>query len=344
MRIGLVSGFWGQNIGNAFFNIAGKECLEAAGHDVRFVQDQPAYWTFRNEKRGNFTRAWPIISKLDVDCVVLQGPVLTKNFANIWLPTIRELRRRGVAWGVLSGAMRKYTDEERDAFASVVSEHPPLFFSTRDDVTAEKIGTIVPHIRRGIDSAFFLPYGFDPIPLDAEPYCTFNFDHYPEPDLVPDEGGPVKIGSSTFSLRYPGRIEALADRSKAHAYVASALDRRTHPNTIAGHEIVRPEHRTNPHLPFKIYLRPNAVASDEPWTYLTLYAGSQLTLSDRVHACVATLAYGGSAMLHNPGTRRGSLFDCVGASGITKQPVQLDPDLLPTERQALIDYLAAISP
>ena len=33
MRIGLVSGFWGQNIGNAFFNLGGKACLEAAGHD-----------------------------------------------------------------------------------------------------------------------------------------------------------------------------------------------------------------------------------------------------------------------------------------------------------------------
>lgn len=344
MRIGLVSGFWGQNIGNAFFNIGGKACLEAAGHDVRFIQDQPAYWTFRNEKRGNFTRAWSLIDKLDVDCVVLQGPVLTKNFANIWLPTLRTLQQRGVAWGVLSGAMRKYSDTELDVFASVVAECPPLFFSTRDDVTAERIAPFVPDVRSGIDSAFFLPDAFEPIPLDTAPYCTFNFDHYPEPDLVPDPGGPIGIGDQRFSPTYPGRIESLADRSKAHAYLAAALDRREHPTTIAGHEIVRPEHRTNPHLPFKIYLRPNAVASDEPWTYLTLYANSELTLTDRVHACVATLTYGGSAMLHNPATRRSALFDRVGASGIEKQPVSLDPELVPRERASLLSYLRELTP
>ncbi len=343
MKIALVSGFWGQNIGNAFFNIAGKECLEAAGHDVRFIQDQPAYWTFRNEKRGNFSNAWSVLDKLDVDCVVLQGPILTKNFGNIWRSTIERLAARGVAWGVLSGAMRKYTEEELHVFGEVARAHPPLFFSSRDDVTAEQVRTVVPQLRSGIDSAFFLPYTYTPIPLDTEPYCTFNFDHYPEPTLIPAPEGRVQIGGQRFDTEFPSHIDALAHRSKAHAYIASAIDRREHPTHIAGHQIVRPEHRTNPHLPFKVYLRPNAIASDEPWTYLTAYGSSALTLSDRVHACVATLTYGGTAMLHNPGTKRSALFERVGVADISDRPVRLDPELVPRERADLLDFLRSLS-
>ena len=41
-KIALVSGGWGQNIGNAFFNIGGKRILEEvfSGHRVEFIQDQ----------------------------------------------------------------------------------------------------------------------------------------------------------------------------------------------------------------------------------------------------------------------------------------------------------------
>ncbi len=344
MRIALVSGFWGQNIGNAFFNLGGKHCLEAAGHDVRFIQDQPAYWTFRNEKRGNFRAAWSIIDKLDVDCVVLQGPVLTKNFANIWLPTIRRLAARGVRWGLLSGAFRKYTDVELDQLRQVLEVDPPLFFSSRDETTVRRVAPLFSGVRSGIDSAFFLPFGFESLGLETAPYCTLNFDHYPEPDLESDVDGPIELGGERFRAVYPRRVEALADKGKAQAYVATAFDRRSFPEAIAGLEIVRPEHRTNPHLPFKIYSRPNAIASDEPWTYLTTYANSQLTLSDRVHACVATVAYGGRAMLHNPGTRRSALFDRVGLTDITTRPVSLADGLLQIEHDAVIDYLCELEP
>lgn len=339
MIIALVSGFWGQNIGNAFFNLGGKAALEAAGHQVHFIQDQPAYWTFRNEAKGNFAGAWGVIERADVDCVVLQGPVITKNFANIWAPTLRRLRERGVDWAVMSAGLRKYTDEEVAAFAELVEILPPRFISTRDRPTAERLAAVVGAVRCGIDSAFFLPRAFEPIPLDSEPYVTFNFDHYPEPTLQLDAGGVVEIGSTCFRPSTPRLIDRLAHRSKAHAYVAAALDRRVYPEDVAGHTIVRPEHRTNPHLPAKIYLRPNAVASDEPWTYLSLYAGSELTLADRVHACVATLAYGGRAMLHNPGTRRSALFERVGAGAIETEPVRIDLGQLDVEWKDLVDYL-----
>jgi hypothetical protein len=83
----------------------------------------------------------------------------------------------------------------------------------------------------------------------------------------------------------------------------------------------------------------NAVASDEPYTYLTIYAAVHLTLSDRVHACVATMAYGNKAMLFNESTRRDVLFESVGAGAIRERPCAVSRDLIDDQRGELISFL-----
>ena len=51
-RVALVSGFWGQNIGNAFFNLGGHWVLRQIFGDtqIAFIQDQPGYRTFHRQK------------------------------------------------------------------------------------------------------------------------------------------------------------------------------------------------------------------------------------------------------------------------------------------------------
>ncbi len=323
-RVALVSGFWGQNIGNAFFNLGGRATLEAAGTDPFFVQDMPAYATFRNEEKGNFDNAYPILLDLDFDVLVLQGPLFTRNFANIWLDQLREMAAQGKRWAVLGGAFRKYTQEEIDVVRLVTDAVPPVFVSTRDVESHNMLESLSLNTRSGVDSAFFLPEAFRP-PKSRTSTVALCFDHYGEPELVPDASGDFVIGGQNFRLERDGRSDAMADKSKAHAIAYQVLSRRTkRPIEIAGYKVIRPDHRTNPHLPVKIYRDANAIASDEPWTYATVYANSTLTISDRVHACVATLAYGGEAFLHNPSTRRSALFEAIGAGEIESRPVTID--------------------
>ena len=340
MRVGLVYGFWGQNIGNAFFNLGGKISLELAGFEVYPIQDHPAYWTFRGEHHGNYERAYSVIESLDVDIIVAQGPLFTRNFLNIWGQALKSLRQRKVDWAVLSGAFRHYSSEERAVAKEAIELHRPRFISTRDNATADALRDVFPNVRAGIDSAFMCPLEYRPPELCTSPYIAACFDHYPEPNFHYDPLGPVEIGENTYSLEFPRRALRLARRSKAHAYVGQFLDRRQLPHQIGQYRIVRPEHRTNPHIPQKIYRRPNGIASDEPWTYLTVYSQAALTLSDRVHACVATLAYGGTAHLYNPSTQRSQLFDSVGAGDITKRPVTLQPNLIETASSQLTNFLS----
>ena len=64
-------------------------------------------------------------------------------------------------------------------------------------------------------------------------------------------------------------------------------------------------------------------------------------MSDRVHACAVTLAYGHSAMLFAKTDRHG-LLGRVGADGITERPVKLDMEWLENEKKSQIDWLKTI--
>lgn len=82
----------------------------------------------------------------------------------------------------------------------------------------------------------------------------------------------------------------------------------------------------------------NTLISDIPYDYLTLYANAEEVHSDRVHACVAALAYGRRARLYHP-TPRGSLFDAVGAEGIREKLTQLDMQLLAEKKRLQVAFV-----
>jgi hypothetical protein len=348
-RVALVSGHWGQNIGNAFFNMGGKWILEQTFGQgaVAFIQDQPGYRTFHAASKGNPAKDVEFLRYLDVDYLVLQGPVLTQHISRLWAPTLTALAARGTKVIMLGAAFFKFNDREFKGAREFLEDFPPALISTRDSrsheiLTSWNLG--VP-LYDGLDSAFFAPKTYVPLATTGVSYFAFNFDRYPEPSIsLGAADGRVDasfdVEGTRWNLTSPTLTSALAHRSKVQAYVGHALDRRSLPAELDGHTIIRPEHRVNPHMTYKIYQHPNAVASDEPWTYFAVYANADLTLADRVHACVVTLAYGKPAMLFTP-SPRSALFDRVGCGDIRRHPVTLDPASLEVERQNELAWLAA---
>jgi hypothetical protein len=349
-RVALVSGFWGQNIGNAFFNLGGKWILEQifGEGEVEFIQDQPGGRTFHDAARGNPENDVGLLQHLDIDYVVMQGPLFTETFAQLWGPTLAALTSRGTKVILMSAAFFKFRDREIANSINFLKQFPPILISTRDTRSFDilkSFGLGIP-LYDGVDSAFFVPKVYSPFKVTGVDYYAFNFDRYPEPTIVlgEDHGSAPEISfeadSARWNLHTPTLVAKLAHRSKVQAYLGHALDRRTLPSKLNGRMIIRPEHRFNPHLPFKIYQHPNAVASDEPWTYFTVYANARLTLADRVHACVITLAYGNPAMLFTP-SPRATLFDRLGLEDIRKRPVALDLEQLEYELQKELAWLKA---
>jgi Polysaccharide pyruvyl transferase len=348
-RVALVSGFWGQNIGNAFFNVGGKWILEQifGQGEVDFIQDQPGYRTFHNPASGNPQNDVGYLQYLDIDYIVLQGPVLSEYIAELWAPTLTALTKRGTKVILTGAAFFKFSDRELAGARRFLDRFPPALISTRDSRSysiLESWDLGLP-LYDGLDSAFFAPKAYSPFKTTGVDYYAFNFDRYPEPtinlgDNVTQRGVRFEVDGVTWNMSTPKTISRLAHRSKVQAYLGHALDRRKLPSELNGRKIIRPEHRFNPHMSYKIYQHPNAVASDEPWTYFTIYANSRLTLADRVHACVITLAYGKPAMLFTP-SPRSVLFERIGCGDIRDRPVSLDPGQLEDERQKELAWLQA---
>lgn len=346
--VAMVYGFWGQNIGNAFFNIGGRWILGQMFPDHRIVeiQDQPGYRTFNKKRRGNPKNDIGLLKHLDVDYLVLQGPMLTTSFGALWEDTLEALARKGTKFIYLSAAFFHYNQEEFDAACRILRKYPPAIISTRDSETFEQIQGLAPHTYRGIDSAFFVPKAYQPPKLDIGPYITVNFDQYPEPNitLTNEALEPAKFDrvvealGKNWGLTQPKLQMRFSKAGQWQCYLGALIDRRKLPAQIGGYTIVRPEHRVNPDLTWKIYSQPNGLSSDEPFTYFTIYSQTSLTLSDRVHACVATLAYGNPAMLMHP-TPRGYLFNRVGMNEIRSKPMSLDPGYLEQERCQQVEYL-----
>lgn len=347
-KVALVSGFWGQNIGNAFFNIGGKWILEEVFPNLRveFIQDQPGYRTFNNQSKGNPKNDVGLLKYLDVEYIVLQGPMLTVNFKNLWEETFEHLIKRGTKIILLSAGLFKYTKEEISATKAFLKKFPPYIISTRDSDTYEVVKDCAERTYNGIDSAFFVPYAYSPFKLVAPDYVTLNFDRFPEPTITVDDNirdsskydSIINFNNKELGLKIPKTQNAFSKKGKAQAYFGHLIDRRKLPKELVGHMVIRPEQRVNPHMTHKIYQHANAIATDEPWTYFTIYANTKLTLADRVHACVATLAYGNPAMLFTP-SPRAKLFERLGLNDIKKKPVSLDMDYLEMERQAELDFL-----
>jgi hypothetical protein len=346
--VALVYGFWGQNIGNAFFNVGGRWILDQmfTEHQISEIQDQPGLRTFNRKMRGNPKNDFGLLSKLNVDYIVLQGPMLNAHFRVIWEDTFKALAARGTKFIYLSAALFHYTKEEIEGARAFLKEYPPTIISTRDSETFKHVRDLAPYTYEGIDSAFFAPKAYTPPPLAADPFITINFDQYPEPNIVCSDTplSPEKFDrvitalGKHFGLKQPRLQMKFSAAGQWQCYLGALLDFRKLPAEICGFQVVRPEHRVNPDLTWKIYSQPNGLSSDEPYTYLTAYAKTKLTLSDRVHACVATLAYGNPAMLLHP-TPRGYLFARVGLNEIRQKPMSLDPEYLETERKNQVAFL-----
>lgn len=342
MKVALVSGFWAQNIGNAYFNIGGKWVLDQVfGSDnVQFIHDKPQYRTFYNQAKGDPKNYAKLHERLDVDYIVLQGPLFTANFINIWGDTLRALAKRGVKYICLGAALFKYTESEIALVKSFLRETPPAFISTRDSNTYKALSDLDCPVHDGIDSAFFVPRAFNPIPFVNEHYA-FNFDRFPEPTLLDSENGAdfsFEHGDNDWHLQVPKLQQWFALKGKSQAYFGHLVDRRKLPSQVNGTDIIRPEHRYVPHMTQKIYQHPNSFVSDETFTYFSVYAGSKLTLADRVHACVMTLAYGNPAMLFTISPRQ-ALFARLGVEGLRNRPVSLDMSRLEEAQEGVIEFV-----
>ncbi len=342
----IVTGYWSTNIGNSFFQLGAEYMLrQAFPHDrIVFLSDQPGYW---NVKVGNPANSLDYLAYIKMDYLVIQGPYLRAEYPKIWEKTLRQLKERGVKIIVLSAGMMDYSQETVEQARRWLTEIPPHIFITRDTETYKFFGDLATHAMDGVDIATYVSDLHQPLSTTLPPYITFNFDQIPQPTVVIDNGKGMQINEeviqfdekTAFKFTFPSRELNLARRFKPYLFLRSLLPHKNSaPESIGDKLIIRTDHRFNPMLLQKSYAAPNSFVSDVPYTYLNLYANTEATFSNRVHACVATLAYGKPAKLFST-SPRAYLLDRLGAKNIRKELTKIDSEWLKYEKLAMINFL-----
>lgn len=330
-KIALSCGYISQNVGNAFFELGALELLgRAVGRqNVSLIGDNPAHWTSNRKSKGRPEGGFNWLERMNgIDYLVLQGPELTKNIGLMWDETFTALKRRNIQPIFMSVSFSEYSDSERNTVLQFLQKHEVPVLSTRDSATFQGLQTANPFYD-GICSAWFMPWACEPIHLDGR-FIASTFESRLEPkDLV----AAHLEGRNPFLKESEAPVERLLGRSSALDYLVHLSPLAKAKNAEASDlDVIRPVHRTNPALPSRIFRDHNHVASDEPFTYLSVYKSAEATYTDRVHAAVASLVFGTPAMLTSK-SGRAALLERVGIKLPMLQLATLDEDRLANERE-----------
>ena len=282
---------------------------------------------------------------MDADVLVLIGPIITKYFLKTLSETIKEYCNRNKKYIMLGIGMMHYSENDLMEIKKFLNAYPPLFMSSRDNLTYETFCNIIPNIYNGLDLAFFVPEAYKPI-KSVSKYIVSNFDKITEPNIYETKENSKDAISITDEEnikvvlpRFFSRIGLKTDRiSDIFVYLGAVLPKSKRQDKVYNYSIIRPDHRFWPMFVKKVYRYNNSYCSEIPEGYFNIYANSSLTVTDRIHACILTLAYGNKAMFFAK-TARSGLLDRVGAEEIYHKPVQLSLEKLNKEKENMIAEL-----
>lgn len=347
MKVAYCTGFWSTNIGNGFFSLGVEHVLKKilGPENVTVVSDYQTYTTSYGKRLYPHKNQLHYIANLDVDYIVLAGPVISKYFLPLWKDILLRLKARGVGYIILSAGTMKLDEASKKEVQAFFQECPPYVFSSRERETYDTFGKYAVKAYNGICFSFFAPDYYTPCQIDfGQPYWISNFDKIIEPQIWMGDENRKHTHEFTFEgenvlVNSPATAAAKTDRfTDALIYIRSFLPAPKREDHIGQYKLIRTDQRFHPHFRSKIYAYKNSFCADIPYGYINLYANSRLTLSDRVHSCAVTLAYGHSAMLFAK-TNRVGLLERVGAGEITKKPVTLDMDLIREEKAKMVEWL-----
>ncbi|MBI2578008.1 MAG: polysaccharide pyruvyl transferase family protein [Candidatus Wildermuthbacteria bacterium] len=306
-------GGWPTNIGNAFIDFGSMQLLRMAVPDasIYFASEMPK-WFFASERK-DIKLTFDLASVMDADYIVVSGMVFCDEFLRLHGPTISACVKRGAKFVISGGGGAKYTLGEVERFRDFLTKNPPYAFISRDERSFKQYQDLAQYSYNGIDCAFFVSDAFRPARLTLPEFVIYNFD-VPKPYVFFKSLGERVFKKQNFFPKLPA---------------------------VKGTFIIKTHHASWQSRMRWYKLNANTFISDLPEDYLNLYANTKATYSDRVHACVATMAFGKPAMLFSS-TPRAGLFERVGVGSITSKLTFLDQEKIRQEKEKQIGFLRGL--
>ncbi len=344
---------WPTNIGNAFVNLGAINLMHKALGEAGEVWHVGGISNYLAGVHGKLQNNLHLADGMDIDYIVMGG--MTQCVAHLrgCAPFLRHAIERGVKIVIAGGGAEAYDEDEVAWVRQFMRELPVFCFISRDTYSFEKYGDLAEHSYDGIDSAFFIADRFQPVPLSLNGCVVLNFDKLREPPVVNasnpernDNSPTIAKGNDPQATRQLlGRLRRLLGRIVR----GDPIRQRNEQNCLTEKEhldaeerfVVRTHHAVMSDTSH-CFDRPYTMVSDLPSDYLSLYSHAHVTYSDRIHACIATLAFGNRAQLFGRHVPRLRMFERVGVGDILQHPVQLDMQILDDEKQKQVAFLRDI--
>lgn len=310
---------WAGNIGNAFIDYSIKYCIRKALNDPNYpiveASNLPAYLKYNFSERKPF--CW-INTPKDVnfdlrtmmmpDVVVMGAALLDVFWSKIHIGLLDWLRTTKTKVIILGGGGgNNYSADEIKYVKNAWRGINVIAFIARDEKAYNNFKDLSENRYLGIDNAFFLADCFTPARLNTQ---------------------GKKLGVKTFDVKIDREVHFPDD------YMVITLRHR-----LMDVDSIKFASRHGMNT-FSIVGRTDLI-SDFPDDYLHIYGNAAQTHSDRVHACVATLSFGGAARYYD-NSDRSWLFERVHCGSIRNELVTLNLAYIKEEKDKQIKYLASI--
>lgn len=316
---------WEVNIGNGFIDKGAKMAIERAFPDADIVEVSGYPNLAASRRDAGFLPDPPLISNtpsygtqwgddsslsnvanvadfVDTDLAVLPGCILYDHVLERYAPVFESLKERDIPIILLGAGGWDYGRTTAKYVREFIDAIGPAGIITRDSDAYETYQNDVERSYDGIDCAFYIDEWYQPPEANQE-LVMATFDKGEEPQIATDK---QIVRADHHPIGYPnGDIWMQYNKYKEQT---------------------------------EFFDQENIIVSDLLEDYLFFYANATQTHSDRIHACVPTLAYGNSAKFWHE-TPRGGLFDRVFDEDITEKALTLDEEKIEAEKQKQAETL-----
>lgn len=299
MKIGTYIGSWPQNIGNAFFDFGARAILEKAIPDAEFYPIGGAvHWMFKTSESKLRTPLERGFRKLIGSEIVNNNSFEIGQFAELDLIVFAGMC---LSEEFINNNGKTIIEASKRGVPILALGAGGSEYNEKESIEIIKFFKLLGKsaiITR--DDITYYKYNGKIENIESGIDCAF---------FLPDYYNPPKLIIKNYD------VENFDSRKK----IASI--------NHEGREIFYTHHDMWGILPKRYINKKNTIVSDVPEDYLTLYSQANSTYSDRVHACIATLAYGNKARLFSD-TPRKALFAKFGLEKIDQELVSINKNIL----------------
>lgn len=277
---------------------------QAANFSGPFGLGKKFEWKRRNE--SDIPSKFANMSEfVDVDLAVLPGCVLYPNVYEMYKPALKKLKREGSKIVLLGVGSQSYSQSTKKYIVNELEDLEPEAIIMRNKNGYEEYKNELNDVFLGVDCVFFIDDAHEPLDSDRK-FITATFDRTEEPSF-----------SSTYDVVRPnhnpfGYTKPFSSDLK---------------NFIKRHISKFEKH--------------NTFVSDRLEDYLFLYKNTEETHSDRLHACIPTLTYGGKAKHYYDTPRAGTVNHLVEGD-FNNELTTIDDEKLERMKNKQVDVLSDV--